>query len=512
MSYPGYPFFKEIRSTELDKVAEEILRDWFPVGLETPQAIPIRKIAEEFLQLKIISDYRLSANNDVIGAIALNDGIVDIYDDEIEQYVAYDISYGTILIDFWEYHEGRINNTIAHECVHWKLHRSYFQRQKHLEKEKNVVFRCPVTQEEGLERKNRPWTIEEKMEWQAKELAPRILMPRKMVIQIIEKNIKENNHNLNSVEDITRVVDLVAEVFQVSKQSASIRLQELGYDEAALVYNDWDYRPRRNKHRRWDNERAPLKKTPIKIKQSTYEIPISDAFKEFQENINFRNACLSGNLVFIENRLVINNHKYVEITEHGMQLTEYAQENPSKCALEFSWQFVRRENRLSKSIADIIFRYEQGNYKTLYQYDDSLENKEKYNKLLSEDMSIYMEERKQLVSLDFRDALVKLMDNRNITVEKLSELSQVGTKTIQRLRNLETYEYKHATLVAICIGLRLDFASSMLLFSKAGLTFNNSNLHNAYQFLLSICFNYSIIECNKYLEDHQFPSLGTDKI
>lgn len=95
-------------------------------AIENPQPIPIRDIATRLMSLEIIDTECLSLDGSVQGAITFTKGIVDVYDWTTEDYIGYPVDGPALFIDSDIINEGRINNTIAHECYHWWRHRNYF--------------------------------------------------------------------------------------------------------------------------------------------------------------------------------------------------------------------------------------------------------------------------------------------------------------------------------------------------------------------------------------------------
>lgn len=105
-------------------------------------------------------------------------GVAEIYDPSNEEYKEIKVRWGTMIIDpdtFWERNIGCMNNTIAHETVHWWKHRDYHLLQAVLDKRAAKVYKCPTAEPD--ESKQGEWTDEMWMEWQAIGIAPRILMP-----------------------------------------------------------------------------------------------------------------------------------------------------------------------------------------------------------------------------------------------------------------------------------------------------------------------------------------------
>ena len=89
---------------------------------------------------------------------------------------------GTMLINpdvHFMYNIGTANNTMIHECVHWDRHRRPFELQKLLQGECSHITCEIVEKYEGMKEDE---SAVKWMEWQASQLAPRILMPREMTI------------------------------------------------------------------------------------------------------------------------------------------------------------------------------------------------------------------------------------------------------------------------------------------------------------------------------------------
>jgi Zn-dependent peptidase ImmA (M78 family) len=78
------------------------------------------------------------------------------------------------------------------------------------------------------------------MEWQANKIAPRILMPletTKIKIDELYEKYGYSDNDQERTEILERVIDDLADFYNVSKQSAKIRMIDLGYREAAGAYN-----------------------------------------------------------------------------------------------------------------------------------------------------------------------------------------------------------------------------------------------------------------------------------
>ena len=87
--------------------------------------------------------------------------------------------------------------------------------------------------------KDAEWTDEQRMEWQANSMAPRILMPIRTFRMKVDELYKQYDYQNSPIKIavLTCIADDLAKFYGVSRQSALIRMMETGYKEAASVYN-----------------------------------------------------------------------------------------------------------------------------------------------------------------------------------------------------------------------------------------------------------------------------------
>ena len=173
-------------------------------------------------------DYSLQKNTFFDAQMCFNSGYVDVYLKDTDEYIQLTVRRGTMFIDpdVTELrNEGCFNNTVAHECVHWYKHRNYHLLAHVNDIKRSKKQQCPAAEPD--ERIQDKWTDEDWMEWQANGIAPRILMPKEMFIQAAE-NFREELSEIDNPYVLSYTLkNKLAEFFQVSKQSAGIRMQEL---------------------------------------------------------------------------------------------------------------------------------------------------------------------------------------------------------------------------------------------------------------------------------------------
>ena len=92
-------------------------------------------------------------------------------------------------------------------------------------------------------------------------------------------------------------IDSVAELFDVSRQAAKVRLMDLGYSKAEGVYPFVDGQYVRG----YSFEAGALDKN------QTFTIPYADLFKAYCFDREFKKLIDSGQFVFADRHLVLNN-------------------------------------------------------------------------------------------------------------------------------------------------------------------------------------------------------------
>lgn len=226
-------FVPIISKKEMDKEATKFLRKYCPEALESPIPVPVENIAELKMELEI--DYvNIDEACETLGMMIFSDGAVELYDRENHQYVLRPYKRGTLLV---ESNIGDVSNrgrerfTIAHEIVHWHIHKLRFTMLGLKDQSLAKACRCPQ------EKAYNPKTPEDWMEWQADNLAAAILMPAEMFrrkameIKANFKVGKKTNERMwlgfspSIINEI--IIDDLAEAFQVSKQAAEIRVKTL---------------------------------------------------------------------------------------------------------------------------------------------------------------------------------------------------------------------------------------------------------------------------------------------
>lgn len=191
------------RDQVLETIARRAIKAHNPELLSSPRAIPIEEIIGT-LGLEI--DYQYIRNNGrILGETVFDDTLIPVYDKDGGQYALISVKRGTIIIDaglLAPRRIGRLRFTLAHELGHWLIHQDIYTGSG----ESAAMTDKPMKSSEA----------DTVIERQADRLASYLLMPSGQVKMAF-------NHNRNR----TDCVDMLAELFGVSRQAMDYRLRDL---------------------------------------------------------------------------------------------------------------------------------------------------------------------------------------------------------------------------------------------------------------------------------------------
>lgn len=493
-----------IRKEELDMVAEQFLRQYYPEALLQPTPVNTSELARR-MGLTIRAE-RITKSASVFGQVFFADCMVPVYDPEKDAYQDIAIEEGTMLVDpevFFMRVIGSFNNTIVHECVHWGLHRRFFELEKLYEPEAKAIV-CHVYEGTKPEKDRSPY---EWMEWQASHLAPRILMPAKQTRAKVEELLKAFGH-LSPQECMAAAVSGIADFFAVSKQSAKIRLIDLGYSDAIGVFNYVD-------DRYVDHHAATKTMKP----GQTFIISAEDAAVQYTFNPVFKEMLSSGRYVYASPYFCVNAPKYVERDAFSgtLHLTEYARSHMDECCLSFDLSYKRNNNYGVKHYTECaLFRdaVEASIPQTAYSHsqanaavDSRAINSPELKKRIAQIASI-----QRTLPSSFEDTLIAHMTRLQLTNEELAARCGISEKTVQRFRQPNRGRPTMQTAVALCVGLRLHPILGRDLLAKAGITFRPGSEEDvSYALVVDTMTEMHIYEVNETLRSLNVKPLSKDE-
>ena len=220
-----------ISRDQFEDEAEKFLTRYCPAELDKPMRVPIETIASD-MKLQVIEDVPLSDDLTYFGTIIFDNGNVL---DKHRKITIRNAKRGTVYLDprvSYERSVGTKRTTLTHECFHWHRHQPYHVLMKMIGADDNLgkAIQCQIAANSMDSDK---WKAVDWMEWQAKGVAPRILMPAKPTrMKTDQLYAVYGGADDASIAAYENVIDELAELFDVSRQAAKVRLMDLGYSKA----------------------------------------------------------------------------------------------------------------------------------------------------------------------------------------------------------------------------------------------------------------------------------------
>lgn len=481
--------------------ATKFLEKYYPLALQEPVAVPIRKIAED-MGLSVIEDSLLSSELDIFGLVVFEGGNIK---DKNKNIIIRNAKRGTVLIDPRVYYErtlGTVNFTIAHECFHWYRHQPYHALMKMLgaNDELGKIIQCSI----GSNAKDsEKWKAVDWMEWQANGVAPRILMPTNTAKIKISELVEKYHIHFDGTDGylIEEMISELADFYGLSKQAVKMRIREMGYAkiDGAFTYVNGQY------------------VTPFSFDASalsdnqSFTISSADLFKAYCLNKDFRKAIDTGRFVYIEGHVCLDNEKYIVRSDEQIKLTQYALSHIDECCFVFDKGYsYESKYQGQKYYTQMMYKTPEQPNAQEYSFELNAHNKILLSQIQGASKSANA---MRLYPGAFSETLVQLMKERKLSNKKLADASLVGERTIQRLRNDEEYTTTVQTVLGLCYGLKLSVPEAEMLVGKTDFNIKPTNPQNyAYRCALSACAENSIYEINEMLEACGYIPFGSSNL
>lgn len=478
---------------DLEDEATRFLEKFCPAALESPMPVPIEDIAEA-MGLEVVEGHRITDDFSVFGEIYFSSGKAEVYDLFKCTSQVLDVRRGTILIDaftYWERNLGCVKNTIAHEVYHWYKHRMYAAIRYILYGKDYVACRCPSNM--VYPDKEAEWSDEQRMEWQANSMAPRILMPLRTFRMKVDELYKQYDYEKSPIKTVvlTAIADELAKFYGVSRQSALIRMIETGYKEAASVYD-------------YDAE-SPF---------HNY-VSQSDAFYAYCSDDEFRALVDSGLFRYVDGYFVIDDEQYVDKDEDGKYaLTDYAWSHLSECTLQFSWQTVRPSPAEKRFPFEIFHRANADRKVSKYDNRQNASVIKMSEELRQKREEFERQNAVRQIAIPQKtcwELIFEILQARGMSKVHFCSLTGLGEEVYRKAeKNIDT-KPSMRTIVAIARGLDLDITMTEKLMQLAGHAFDESDEHRALRFCITGFPGGTIEEANEFLESYDFKPLGTQE-
>lgn len=494
-----------IYAKDLDKHAEKFLERYCPRALKEPMPLPIKEIVEQMG----LTVYHAPLPGGIFGRTYFNDANVEVYGNKAcTEIVEKSTSPGTVLVNpdvFFMRNIGSVNNTVIHECVHWDKHYKFFELQKLLNPDIQAIS-CAVVEEY----KKKPNQLEDElswMEWQANALTPKILIPAKTgkakLSEILNRLRSSFHGHLRNGYIMELAISEFADFFKVSTTAAKIRAVELGFEQAAGVFNFVDgknYPP-------FSFQKGSLKKG------QTFIIDRNNIIVESLFNQDLADDFKAGRFIHAGGLFVINDPKYVSIIEDTEPaLTEYALEHIDECCLVFD-RTTRVSSHYDDSFYRICFLCRDADSKSFVEAKfNPREGKNEDVQKRAREMATIAAEAKRIsdilaeVPSSFCGTLDYHIKRRKYTNEKLEERTGISSRMLQDYRNKKDAKPTLQSVLALCIGLNLHPSFSYDLIAKAGYNIMTaSEEFLVYRYLIDNHHMENIFMWNEKLRDAGIP-------
>lgn len=468
------PFLPYIEDFEIE--VENFLKSYGCEKLiNNPAQIPIKEIIKNKMMLEIVDTEYLSPNFEIQGIISFSKGMVEIYDFYENEYLGYEVNEPTVLIDASYTNEGHINKILAHEAFHWYKHKKYYIYQQNHELSGEFAFRCNRIKES--KERDLSWTDYQIMEWQAKKIAPMILLPKKSVL----KKVKElTGYDVNDFvmteQETVNLVDTLADFYKVTHYTMRIRLLDLGFNIDDKDKSIEEYVQITNKENVQKNGNA--------------DITLIEGFELFKKDEIFRKYLESG-LFRFENETFVQRYKSKTLNNCLLFNTRYIpldqSDDLNRLMFKKEQQF-RKEKALSKQPQNMDF------------YSDV----EKHVKKFKEE-----HERKAKRYKSPNDQLVEYMDEAKWNTTIFQDRTLLSPMDFTRIHQPD-HKFKLPHYVAIAVGLGISYPEFEAILNSAGITLISGNPeHDAYVYALTALQGEGIDICNDFLEQVGVDRLGT---
>jgi len=498
-----------IKKGEYDEYANEILEKYYyshyPESRIQPIAIDVDILAKN-MGLNIITR-SISKDKTIFGQIFFSDAIVELYNEDKEEYEKVKISKNTILVDSKAAYLrslGSRNMTIAHECVHAYYHRKTFLFAQIFSKDLYYI-ECQI---DGTMKNTKSNTSAEWMEIQANGLAPYILMPRES-FEKHARSLFDHYHQFSKIgsNSVNLVIDELASIYGVTIYAARKRLIDLGFERAVGAYNwiDGHY------------VRPYTFKSGTLASDETFTISYKDVYKKVISDKRVFAEIFQNAYVFVENHLCLNHPDFIEKDNSGdLRLSDYALNNMDECCVKFKYKTINGFSGdsnlglisyLSRDVSkEIEFDLEIS--KTPKSKADATIFNQRYRKHTENTAEVL----KAISGMNIGQIIEYLMKYLDITITELEDDSGVSERTIRRYIKGDNIVPTKRIVVAILRALNVSPRIYDYAVRQAGITFREG--HPEDTALLNVLINMrgaSVRDVNNFLRITGFEPLTENK-
>lgn len=490
----------------LEADSAELLRTYYAEALAMPCQV-VGEILASRMGLEV-RYYRLTQDSSIRGQMYFSEREIAVYNQD-GQIITVTIPANTIVVDLnscfdAEGHLNReqVNSTIIHECYHAFRHRLFFLGQL-LYNEELRCLSCSVAGIESGTEVDRwfqdplvKYGVKEKspidwIEWQANRASPRIQMPAqtaRIKIDTLRSQYENRFPKMNDLKRLGYVIRDLAIFYGVSKQTAKLRMLELGYDEVQGVMN----------FANGAYVEAHTFTNGALARNQTVTIDVAAALDLYCKDEAFRKTIQSGSYQYVDGHFCRSDRKYIYRYQNKLRLTNYAKTHMDECCLIFtvrgtSGNYFYQEGTLQK---------EDGKTGHAFFYSPPLNGTD------------YLKESKRLSSILYdlpgspSGTLKAHMKRKHFTIDGLVAKTGVSIATIKRLRTEPDYRPSKEIAMAICIGLQLEPMLRRDWMDKLGIKLSASPADIMLELMMDSMYMQPLSVVNQHLATCGFPPLS----
>ena len=419
--------------------------------------------------LTIIDAFTLKPvkGNRIKGLVCISNGTVEV------EECTLNVHEGTILIDksLKDKSLGSYRFVVLHECVHYDLHKEFLTVRKQLmdinAECNNYETDTPRAIIDDIVKNDNQYSCESKVEWQANNIAGRVLVPSEMLVSELSKKYEEYDYfNADNKENVLRVIasDL-AELFGASKEEICIRMKQVSF-----FTNDIDLAPY---------------ETPALFPEEKEEI--------YNTDVTFRQLIDDNKVVYVNNRCVVNNDKYF----NNGAITFYGRKHPNESMIFF------KKNTNYDSYADDELYYVKPTKKLVdninlnFKDSDLKDDIDEFTKLVTNESKF-----DDYNKTDLKDTLINIMKSRKLTLSAIAERTGLSKSSLNNLLNSRTSKNIYVpTLIVFLHTAGVPVGNAKRLISKAIGNFEENYKNKIVEFTMDKYYSLDDFEfCEKINE------------
>lgn len=517
----NYFLLPDLRSEKNMKLAAQVMLDrYYPEFTDTTIKIDPNLLASSMGLNVVPVDYLI---DDIEGIIFFEDGTYTssasdsdpwkalLSDTGLipEKLASYKAPAGTIVLV--DSAGNRQNNTLAHECCHWFLHRKPYLLQILLGEEPPKVSCRQLTMAGST-----TGSYFDMREWQASHLSPRVLIGNHSVSEAIRKRVKENRiiNREKGLEpkiladEIREAIEEFSSECFLTRGGILVQLMKkyTGLEGILPCPEDHYIRPYM-----YDSARLE--------RNETFDISEENYLFLYDSSEDFRFLIDSGLFMFVENHVcrvtadsVIPQDQGIELENSGylglgIQLSDETRMHMEKYCIKFrkaknakdqyknticgAYRYITKEVNEKLKMFDAGYAMPGDDI-----WEAATKGMQDINNIKSE------------MTGSLKHDLPILFEWSEKTKYRVSEDADLEKHTFPDLLKGKTKTMKPKTAIQLCIGMQLPYELSKCLLNAAQIEFDGSALCLAYEWIIRHLTFEPIEEANNFLAKRNLPLLG----